>query len=143
MQFVPIGFVRNGIATCGPGEMRDVTSEIVVDGKYEHALTGIEEYSHLYILFWFHRRRAEMGAVTVVHPRGRADLPLVGVFAARSQARPNPIGLTLVELLARSGRVLTVRGLDAIDGTPVIDIKPPSLQETATAVRFPAWVFRL
>lgn len=143
MHLKPIGFVRNGITACSPGEMRDVTSQIIIDEKYVSALAGIQEYSHIYILFWFHRRRLDMSTVTLVHPRGRADLPLVGIFAARSQARPNPIGLTLVELQALSGRILTVCGLDAIDGTPVIDIKPPSLPEMSANVRFPDWTYRL
>lgn len=143
IQLVPIGYVKNGVTACAAGEMRNVVSNIVIDSQYEQMLTGVEEYSHLYILFWFHRRSGEMDGVAMVHPRRREDLPLVGVFAARSPVRPNPIGLTMVELLQRQGRILTVRGLDALDGTPVIDIKPPSLRESRLAIRFPGWVFQL
>lgn len=74
-----------------------------------------------------------------VHPRGRVDIEEVGVFATRSPHRPNPIGLTLVKLLSKKGRTLTVRGLDAYDGTPVLDIKPYDRRDTTRQFRVPAW----
>ena len=83
-----------------------------------------EEFSHLFVLFWMHEVSEAARSNMKIHPRGRKDIPLQGVFATRTQHRPNPIGLTLVELLKVNGRVLTVRGLDAYDGTPIIDIKP-------------------
>jgi len=72
-----------------------------------------------------------------VHPRGRLDLPLVGLFATRSPYRPNPLGLKLVELIKRKDNVIKVRGLDAIDGTPVIDIKPYDPLDLAMDARVP------
>ena len=78
-----------------------------------------------------------------VHPRGREDMPFVGAFATRTPYRPNPIGLTIVELLKVEGNVLTVRGLDAIDGTPVLDIKPFDYWDVAEGVRVPEWWAKL
>jgi len=78
-----------------------------------------------------------------VHPRGREDMPLLGVFATRTSRRPNPVGLTLVELLKVEGNVLTVRGLDAFDGTPVLDIKPFDQRDMVEGARVPEWWMRL
>ena len=77
------------------------------------------------------------------HPRGRIDLPLLGVFATRSPLRPNPIGLTIVELLGRKGTVLTIRGLDAFDGTPVIDVKPYNHWDIIEDAKVPEWWLKL
>jgi tRNA-Thr(GGU) m(6)t(6)A37 methyltransferase TsaA len=78
-----------------------------------------------------------------VHPRGRMDMPLLGIFATRTPYRPNPIGLTLVELLRVEGNVVTVRGLDAFDGTPVLDIKPFDYWDLVEDARVPEWWMRL
>jgi tRNA-Thr(GGU) m(6)t(6)A37 methyltransferase TsaA len=78
-----------------------------------------------------------------VHPRGRIDMPLLGVFATRTNLRPNPIGLTLVELLKVEGTTLTVRGLDAFDGTPILDIKPFDSWDNAEKARVPDWWIKL
>jgi tRNA-Thr(GGU) m(6)t(6)A37 methyltransferase TsaA len=94
--------------------------EILPD--YVEALDGIEAGDEIVLLTWFHRADRE---VLKVHPRDDPGNPLTGVFATRSADRPNPIGLHRVEVLeVEDGRWLTVRGLEAIDGTPVIDIKP-------------------
>lgn len=76
-----------------------------------------------------------------VHPRADPGLPEVGVFASRSPTRPNPIGLTLVRLLEIKGNLLTVRGLDAYDGSPVLDIKPFLMKELPSGVKFPDWAW--
>ncbi len=79
-----------------------------------------------------------------VHPQGKRDLPLIGVFATRSPSRPNPLGITIVRLLERRGNVLKVVGLDALNGTPVVDLKPfPAGQEIAGEIRVPPWVNEL
>ncbi|MGD9857993.1 MAG: SAM-dependent methyltransferase [Planctomycetaceae bacterium] len=100
-----------------------IPAKIEVDARWEDGLRGIEEYSHLVILFYLDRatRRRASG-----HPRtaeGHADLPLVGFFGMRTPKRPNPLGLACPRLLAREGRMLSVQGFDAWDGTPVLDIK--------------------
>ncbi len=113
-------------------------SKIVIDGKFSRGLEGVEDFSHLYVLFWLHEMPKQSQALRV-HPRGRPDIKKVGIFATRSPHRPNPIGLTLVKLLRKSGRTLTVKGLDAYDGTPVLDLKPHDKRDCAPRPRVPAW----
>ena len=98
-------------------------AEITVDGAWAEALDGIEEFSHIWILWWIDRY-ADPPAARHVHPERRLELPLVGLFATRSPHRPCPVGLTAVRLLRRDGSQLLVEGLDAYEGTPVLDIKP-------------------
>jgi tRNA-Thr(GGU) m(6)t(6)A37 methyltransferase TsaA len=107
------------------------------------ALDGIEDFSHLFVIFWMHEIPKEERRAMKVHPRGRMDMPLLGIFATRTPHRPNPIGLTLVELLRVEGNVVTVRGLDAFDGTPVLDIKPFDYWEMVEDARVPEWWMRL
>lgn len=140
----PIGRVRNPIRVLKREGWEREISEIVVDPKYGEALEGIEDYSHLFILFWITRIPAGRRGMLKVHPKSREDLPFVGVFATRTQYRPNPIGLTLVELLGRKKNILRVRGLDAIRGTPVLDLKPISpAKEFPGKTRVPDWYRRL
>jgi tRNA-Thr(GGU) m(6)t(6)A37 methyltransferase TsaA len=113
-------------------------SAVVVDEDVAPALDGIEAWSHIYVIFWMDRALRD-GEVVLQHPDG------VGIFAARSPIHPNPIGLTLVELVRREGNVLWVRGLDAYDGTPVLDIKPyPDWEHgrlrVVTDFQVPAWL---
>ncbi len=141
--FRPIGVVRNGVTDPAAVRWEELVSRVEVDQAYLPALEGIEGFSHIVVVFYLHQRPA--GAVPLqVHPEMRDDMPLVGVFATRSPRRPNAIGLTAVELLKREGRILTVRGLDALDGTPVLDLKPylPRGDEWSAA-RVPAWLRRL
>lgn len=118
-------------------------SEVVIEERWVEALAGLEEFSHVIVLFWI-GRVLEEEAPRKVRPEMRQDMPEVGIFATRSPVRPNPIGLTAVRLLSRRGNVLLVLGLDAYDGTLVLDIKPylrrGDLVEEATA---PAWIQRL
>lgn len=117
----PIGRVKNSIRTAGAAQdWHEVVSQIVVRPELEE----LEAFSHLIVLYWMHRLPPEERLAIKVHPRGRLNLPIVGVFASRSPARPNPIGKATVRLLERRGRVLVVQGLDAINATPVLDIKP-------------------
>lgn len=122
-------------------EEREVVSEIVVDESLTGILDGIEGFSHILVLYWAYRVSKEGRSIVKAHPMGRKDLPLVGIFATCSPARPNPICATVVRLLERSGNRLRVEGLDAIDGSPVIDIKPynPSYYPVGT-VRIPPWL---
>lgn len=138
----PIGVVRT--AAVGD-EVKDKTriSQIVIRNELAEALEGVDGFSHLFVLFWLHEIPAKQQKTLKVHPRGRRDLPLLGVFATRSMLRPNPIGLTLVELVKVEGNVLTVRGLDAFDGTPVLDIKPFDPWDTAKDARVPRWWTKL
>jgi len=135
-----IGIVRNGIKQRPEQGWEKVISEIVVDSSLDEALDNLDEFSHLIVLFWMHQ--ATTGQLPMkVHPMGKVGLPLVGLFATRSPHRPNPVGEATVRLLRRRGNVLVVQGLDAIDGTPVIDIKPyiPRCDSAADA-KVPPWI---
>jgi tRNA (adenine37-N6)-methyltransferase len=138
----PVGYVRTQAVG---DEVRDKTrtSEIVIQPELAAALDGIADYSHLYVLFWLHEISEEKRMMLKVHPRGRIDLPLVGVFAARTNLRPNPIGLTLVEVVKVEGNVLVVRGLDAFNGTPVLDIKPYDYWDAVEHAKVPEWWLKL
>jgi tRNA-Thr(GGU) m(6)t(6)A37 methyltransferase TsaA len=134
----PIGVIRT---TAVGNEVRDKThiSQIIMRNELTEALGGIEDFSHLFVLFWLHETSFEQRKTLKVHPRGRKDMPLLGIFATRTMLRPNPVGLTLVELVKVEGNVLTVRGLDAFDGTPVLDIKPFDSWDNAKTAKVPKW----
>jgi len=121
----PIGVVRNSLTAPRTGFWEGLESTIVVQDRWASALDGLEGFSHIFVIYWMHLISENLRATTThVHPRGDHRIPLQGVFATRSPVRPNPIGLRVVALLERRGNVLRVRGLDAIDGTPVLDLKP-------------------
>ena len=138
----PIGVVRT---TAVGDEVRDTTriSRIVIRSELAEALDGVDGFSHLFVMFWLNQISEDQRKTLKVHPRGRRDLPLLGVFATRTMLRPNPIGLTLVELVKVEGNALTVRGLDAFDGTPVLDIKPFDSWDTAKTAKVPEWWTKL
>jgi tRNA-Thr(GGU) m(6)t(6)A37 methyltransferase TsaA len=121
-----IGTVKNAVQEpLGPEyNWQDTASEIVLDNSLAGALDGLENFSHIIVLYWMHRVSYREPFSTKIHPRGNPELPLVGRFATRSPHRPNPLGMSTARLLERKGNILKVKGLDAIDGTPVIDIKP-------------------
>ena len=138
----PVGIVKT--AAVGD-EVKDKSriSEIIINPELESALDGIKGFSHYFVLFWLNEITIEQRTMMKVHPRGRKDLPLLGVFATRTNLRPNPIGLTLVELVRVKKNVLTVRGLDAFNGTPVLDIKPFDFWDIAENAKMPDWWLRL
>jgi tRNA-Thr(GGU) m(6)t(6)A37 methyltransferase TsaA len=116
-------------------------SKITIREDLVDTLKGIEDYSHLVVLYWGHAVPDERRSLTQVHPMGRRDLPEVGIFSTCSPTRPNPVLTTVVRLIRREKNVLTVTGLDAIDGSPVIDIKPyVSEFYPREGVRIPAWM---
>ena len=122
VELHPIGTVRSPYKVKGDaprqGRLSDTIAEIVVDEQYRHGLWQIEGRKHLWVLCWFDR--ADRTVLRAVPPGTSAEK---GVFAIRSPDRPNPVSLCMVDLLEVKGNVLKVRGLDAFDGTPVIDIK--------------------
>ncbi len=140
----PIGKVRNSIRVLKRKGWESVVSEIVLEKRLQPALDGVEDYSHLFVLFWLGRIPAGRREMMKVHPKSREDLPLVGVFATRTQYRPNPIGLTLVRLLSKDENILHVQGLDAMNGTSVLDVKPISpAKEFPQETRVPGWYHKL
>jgi len=134
----PIGIVKT-TAMGKKVRKKDAISKIVLRNDLTESLTGIDEFSHLFIIFWMHEISVEERRAVKTYPRGRIDLPLLGVFATRTPHRPNPIGMTLVELLKVDRNVLTVRNLDAFDGTPVLDIKPFDNWDMTDDARVPQW----
>ena len=133
-----IGRARSPVTKLRSGGFRDVTCEIYLNPELVPAAAGLEGFSHVIVLFWMDRTEAPRLKVV---PQGKSDAPELGVLATREALRPNPIGLTVCELIRCDGERLTVRGLDVIDGTPVIDVKPyiPKIDRVETA-RFPEWV---
>ena len=140
MTLKAIGIVRNRITQPPQPDWEKVISEVVVDSSLTEALDDLDEFSHIIVLYWMHQAAAGEPPMKV-HPMGRGELPLVGLFATRSPQRPNPMGETTVRLLERRGNILVVQGLDAFDGTPVIDIKPyiPRCDFVAEA-KVPPWI---
>jgi tRNA-Thr(GGU) m(6)t(6)A37 methyltransferase TsaA len=137
----PIGHVSNTIKEKGRHEWDRMESTITIDPEFTESMDGLEDFSHLIVLLWMHQCRGDIPAK--VRPQGREDMPLVGVFASRSPHRPNNIGLTVVKFLERRGNVLRVIGLDAIDGTPVLDIKPYLPRDSIHQAQYPDWVAKL
>jgi tRNA-Thr(GGU) m(6)t(6)A37 methyltransferase TsaA len=122
VSFQPIGYVENRFdETASPDRIRTVPSRIVLEPRFVPGLQGIEPGQQLIVIFYFHRSH---GYDLQQNPRGDVSRPKRGVFALRSPRRPNPIGVTVVEVLAMTGHILDVSGLDAINGTPVLDLKP-------------------
>jgi formylmethanofuran dehydrogenase subunit E len=126
ITLTPIGHVRRDTpAPAGAGAFIDpaAPARLVILPDFAAGLDGIEAYSHLIVLCWFDRATRPDRLDAPIHPEGRADLPSVGLFATRSPHRPNPIALATPRLLSRDGHTLTVSGLDAWDGTPILDLK--------------------
>ena len=123
----PIGRVARGRPWPDDGERceqsEERTADIEIDDAWADALDGIEGFSHVWVVWWVDRSAGPPDAMQV-HPEGRPEMPLVGLLATRSPRRPNPVGITAVRLLERKGTRLCVHGLDAFEGTPVLDIKP-------------------
>ena len=141
MQLKSIGYIKSSVKQPKFGGWQELITEIVVDPNYIDGLEGIDEYSHLIILYWLDK----VDKVKLkMRPQGRKDVPEVGIFACRCPWRPNPIGMATVELLERNGNILKVKGLDVLDGTPLIDIKPYTPPYDAVeGMRYPDWVNKL
>jgi tRNA-Thr(GGU) m(6)t(6)A37 methyltransferase TsaA len=138
----PIGYVRNRVKEPMADGWAEVESRIVLRPELTPMLLGLEGYSHVIVVFWPHLVPEDVrGSKPQLHPRDDPRYPLMGVLATRSQIRPNPVLTTPVPLLEVKGNVLRVRGLDAIDGTPVLDIKPylPH-HDSVPEARVPQWV---
>ena len=137
----PIGFVKNTVTEPKRDDCQSVISEIIINEDFKEALSGIDGFSHIVVIYWMHKTPKSERSVTKVHPKRNQNLPLVGVFATRSPARPNPIGMSTVRLLEHRNNIVKVIGLDAIDGTPILDIKPhiPG-SDSPSEVRIPDWL---
>lgn len=142
----PIGQVRGGRAEAIDDDWGASRAVIALDPERftGDALAGLDQFSHAEVIFLFDKVPPEKIETGARHPRGRADWPLTGIFAQRGKNRPNRLGLTTCRIVAVKGLELEVEGLDAIDGTPVIDIKPVMRQFLPRGdLRQPAWVDEL
>jgi len=146
MQLTPVGEVRSEIKTpillAGESDIElqerlekireyhqqveNNICELFIFPRWVELLDGIDGFSHILVLYWPHLIDPERRNLRKVHPMGRKDLPLQGIFATCSPARPNPVLVSAVSLLERTGNVIKVKGLEAVDGSPIVDIKPYS-----------------
>ncbi len=140
-----VAHVKNSRSSLQDDLWGDLISEIVLEDELpESSLDGIDAFSHAEVLFLFDRASDEEGLAMSRHPRGNRTWPKVGIFAQRNKDRPNRIGLTIARVVRRDGRSLFVQGLDAVDGTPVLDIKPVMVEFLPQEpVRQPEWSHEL
>ncbi|TKJ19040.1 SAM-dependent methyltransferase [Blastococcus sp. CCUG 61487] len=146
MDVTPIGWVTAARTEPLDDDWGSVTSTITLDADRfgPEALLGLEEFSHVEVVYVFDRVDAATVQTGARHPRGNPAWPRVGIFAQRGKARPNRIGVTVCRLLAVDGLTFTVQALDAIDGTPVLDVKPYLAEFGPRGeVRQPAWSHEL
>jgi tRNA-Thr(GGU) m(6)t(6)A37 methyltransferase TsaA len=141
INLTPVGIVKNSIEEPKKEDGQSIISEIIVNEDLIEALNGIDEFSHIIVIYWIHKIPPSERSVLRVHPKRNHSLPLTGVFATRSPARPNPVGISTVKLLERRGNILKVTGLDAINGSPVLDIKPhiPG-SDSPAETKVPGWL---
>jgi tRNA (Thr-GGU) A37 N-methylase len=138
----PIGHVRGGRTEAIDDDWAASRVRIQLDPARFTAdsLLGLADFSHAEVIFVFDQVTDEEITTTARHPRGRTDWPRVGIFAQRGKNRPNRLGVTVCDIVAVDGLDLVVEGLDAIDGTPVVDIKPVMRGFLPRGeVREPAW----
>lgn len=132
-RILPVGVIHH----------TDDAACIEISQPYETALLGLEGFSHITVLYWFHENDTpQLRGILQVHPKKNKDLPLTGVFATHSPVRPNPIAMTFCNILRIDGLSIFIDGIDARDGSPVIDIKPyiPIDKLRAAEIKIPAWV---
>ena len=145
IELVAIGIVNNTRKLVEDDFWGGIVSTITV---YEplgaESLAGIESFSHAEVIFHLNQVETAKIVTGARHPRNNPNWPQVGIFAQRAKNRPNRLGLSIVRILKREGNVLFVEGLDAIDGTPVLDLKPV-LREflPSEEIRQPAWATEL
>ena len=147
----PIGRVVAGRPWPDEGDTWEKVDAILeIDPQWLDALEGIDGFSHIWIIWWLDRTRGGRGCekgrpgALRVHPEGRNELPLVGLFGTRAPFRPNPIAMTAVRLLAHEGNRLRVQGLDAYQDTPILDLKPYLRRgDLIPEATMPAWLEEL
>ena len=141
----PVAWVRNARTEPLDDDWDAIVSDVeLADGIPADCLAGLDAFSHVEIVFLFDRVRDDEIVWSARHPRNNPAWPRVGMLAQRGKNRPNRLGVTVAQLVSLAGRVLKVRGLDAVDGTPVLDIKPVMREFLPRGeVRQPAWASEL
>ncbi len=139
-----IGTVVSPIASPQDQDWGDVESLVELEPEYFGGFLGLEDFTHVLVLTFLHQAHYVESRHLCRRPQGRDDMPEVGIFAQRAKDRPNPIGVTCVRLLSVDTRSIRVSGLDAIDGTPVLDVKPHYPHyDSPEGASVPEWVERL
>ena len=143
IEIEPIGYVKNKVEDRKDVAWGEDNSTIYLEKKYISGLKGLEDFSHVIILYYLDKAKYDKEKHLQRRPQNRDDMPLVGILSQRGKDRPNQIGMTSVKVLDVSEDRIVVKGLDAVDGTPVIDIKPyyPVYDKKDASV--PEWVDRL
>ena len=137
----PLGKAKNDVTKPMLPGWKDIVTKIVINKNYAKGLDGIEDYSHVIIVYFMDK---EMECHLKHHPQGKNDIPFVGIFACRCPQRPNRIAISTVELVGRKGNIITVKGLDIVNGTPILDIKPYTPQyDRVGKAKVPKWVGEL
>ena len=143
VRLTPVATVENDREDGSDFEWGGVESDIVFEPGYAEGLLGLEQFSHAIVVFLIDRPLDEAPTLRR-RPRGRADMPMLGVFAQRGANRPNRIGVTAVEIVRVGNGRVTVRGLDALNGTPVLDVKPYVASfDRIESPHEPEWIARL
>lgn len=139
----PIGYVENNVQAKKDVSWGGDISRIVLEKEYCNGLSGLEDFSHAIIIYYLDKAEYKREKHLQRRPQNREDMPLVGIFSQRGKDRPNKIGMTAVQIVEVTEKALAVKGLDAISGTAVLDIKPyyPVYGKKEAAV--PDWVNRL
>ncbi len=138
-----VGTVRNEVPNRKDDSWGDDISSIVLDRQFVSGLKGLEDFSHAIILFYLDQAKFDKEKHLQRRPQNRDDMPLTGIFSQRGKDRPNRIGMTSVEIVSVSEDTLVVKGLDAVNGTPVLDIKPYYPVYDKREATVPGWVDRL
>lgn len=139
----PIGYVENDVKNKKDVSWGDDVSRILLETEYYTGLSGLEEFTHAIIVYYLDKAVYKREEHLQRRPQNREDMPLVGIFSQRGKDRPNKIGMTSVQIIAVDERSLVVKGLDAINGTAVLDIKPYYPVYDKKDADVPDWVNRL
>ena len=144
IEFESIGTVNNNVTDKKDIDWGKNVSKIVINPELKDGLMGLSEFSHIIVVYYLHEAKFSIDKHLTRRPRDREDMPLSGIFSQRAKDRPNPIGITSVKLVCVDENIITVKGLDAVDGTPVLDIKPYfPVYDSKINAEVPEWVDRL
>ncbi len=144
IKLKPIGFVSSPITERVDENWGEIKSKTILFQDYDGAFLGLEKFSHAIIVTYLHEANYIKEKHLKRRPRNLKTMPLVGIFSQRVKDRPNPIGITAVEIIKIEGNTLEVRGLDAINETPILDVKPYYPQyDKIKKSHVPEWVNRL
>jgi tRNA-Thr(GGU) m(6)t(6)A37 methyltransferase TsaA len=143
-ELVPIGFVGNAVRETVDDNWGSVVSRLTLEPQFSGGIRHLDQFSHAIIVTYLHRSTFDPAKHLLRRPRGLDSMPEVGIFSQRAKDRPNPIGITAVKIVTVGDDYVDVQGLDAIDGTPIIDIKPYFLQfDCVPTAKTPPWVDEL